>query len=69
MPSFVYDLPSLEMVGLLSFVLVGSIWSGTIFLVPFICNFRSKQSGTGGLVGNVVSAHGVSEPFLLETPP
>ena len=69
MPSFVYDLPSPQSVSLLSLLLVGLAWLGTIFLRPFIRTLVRRQSSTNDVVGYVLSTHGVCEPFLLETPP
>ena len=43
MPAFVYDLASLQTVGLFNHFLVGSGWFETIFLLPVIGTFRRKQ--------------------------
>ena len=65
MPSFVYDLSTLEMVSLFTLVLVGSTWFGTIFLRPFVRTFIRREKGANDIVGYLLSAHGVYFGILL----
>ncbi len=65
MPSFVYDLSSLEMVTLLTVVLVGSAWFGTIFLRPFARAFIRREAGAGEMRGGVV---GSESPSTVQPP-
>jgi hypothetical protein len=65
MPNFVYDLSSQEMVGLLTLVLVGFAWFGTIFLRPFVRTFIRREVGVNDIVGYLLSAHGVYFGILL----
>ena len=51
MPNFIYDLSSFEMVSLLTAVLVGSAWFGTIFLRPIRASLHPQGSGPPELVG------------------
>ncbi len=65
MPSFVYDLATQDMVGLLTVVLVGFTWFGTIFLRPFVRSLIRREAGANDIVGYLLSAHGVYFGILL----
>ena len=65
MPRFVYDLSSFDMVILLTVVLVGSAWFGTIFLRPLVRTFIRREAGANDIVGYLLSAHGVYFGILL----
>ncbi len=65
MPSFVYDLSTLQMVSLLTFVLVATTWFGTIFLRPFVRTFIRREADANNIVGYLLSAHGVYFGILL----
>ena len=65
MPSFVFDLSTAKMVTLLTIVLVGSAWFGTIFLRPIVRTFIRREAGANDIVGYLLCAHGVYFGILL----
>jgi hypothetical protein len=65
MPNFIYDLSTFEIASLLTFVLVGVTWTGTIFLRPLLRSFIRREPDANNIVGYLLSAHGVYFGILL----
>jgi hypothetical protein len=65
MPNWVYDLPSLQLAGLMSGISVGIMWFGIIFIKPFFRLLFRNQTDINSVVGNTLSSYSVFYGLLL----
>jgi hypothetical protein len=65
MPNWVYDLPSLQLAGMMSGLSVGLMWFGIIFLKPFFRLLFRNQADANSVVGNTLSSYSVFYGLLL----
>lgn len=65
MPNWIYDLPSLQLAGLVSGASVALMWIGIIFVKPFFRLLFRNQADTNSVVGNTLSSYSVFYGLLL----
>lgn len=65
MPNWVYDLPSLQLAGLISGLSVGLMWLGVVFVKPFFRVLFRSQADANSVVGNTLSSYSVFYGLLL----